>query len=120
MVEDSKQIRMMESILLFDETVNSRFFRNTPIIIFFNKDDIFREKIQKIDLTCCFPEYKGGKNYDKAINYIHEQFVNVDKNKSRQIFTHITCATDTKAIKVVIEAVKNIILRQVLFENDLL
>eukprot|EP01080_Neovahlkampfia_damariscottae_P008268 gene8268-93_t len=120
MVEDSKQIRMMESILLFNETVNSRFFRNTPIIIFFNKDDIFREKIQKIDLKCCFPEYKGGSNYDKAIKYIHEQFVNVDKNKSRQIFTHITCATDTKAIKVVIEAVKNIILRQVLFENDLL
>jgi hypothetical protein len=44
----------------------------------------------------------------------------VDKNKSRQIFTHITCATDTKAIKVVIEAVKNIILRQVLVDNDLL
>jgi hypothetical protein len=68
MVEDSKQIRMMESILLFDETVNSRFFRNTPIIIFFNKDDIFREKVQNIDLNCCFPDYKG-KRVEKNLNF---------------------------------------------------
>ena len=29
------------------------------MIIFLNKKDIFEEKIQKVDLSVCFPDYDG-------------------------------------------------------------
>ena len=38
---------MMESLLLFDSVVNSRWFIRTSIILFLNKVDIFREKLAR-------------------------------------------------------------------------
>jgi len=118
--EDSNQNRMWESIILFDEICNLKYFKNTSMIIFFNKDDIFREKIQKVNLNVCFPDYKGGLNYQAALNFIIKKFLEVDKRKDRQIYTSVTCATDTKCIKVVFDVVKNIILHKNLIDNNLL
>jgi len=57
--EDETQMRMHESILLFDEICNSSWFQNTSIILFLNKEDLFRDKITKVDLKICFPNYDG-------------------------------------------------------------
>lgn len=57
--EDESQNRMKESLLLFDEICNSLWFKQTAFILFLNKTDLFRDKIAKKDLTCCFPDYTG-------------------------------------------------------------
>lgn len=57
------QNRMHESLKLFDSICNNKWFKDTSIILFLNKKDIFEEKIKKSPLTLCFPDYtgKGGK-----------------------------------------------------------
>ena len=57
--EDNTTNRMFESLRLFKEICNSRWFTNTAIILFFNKSDLFEAKLQKSDLSVCFPDYKG-------------------------------------------------------------
>lgn len=57
--EDDTMNRMKESLLLFEEICNVRYFKSTSIIVFFNKKDLFEEKIKHISLTSCFPEYTG-------------------------------------------------------------
>lgn len=57
--EDDTTNRMRESLMLFDDISNNKFFQTTPIILLFNKEDLFKEKIKKFDLNVCFPEYKG-------------------------------------------------------------
>jgi hypothetical protein len=57
--EDETVNRMDESLKLFDEICNSKWFTDVAIILFLNKSDIFREKIKKIDLSVCFADYKG-------------------------------------------------------------
>ena len=57
--EDDSQNRMKESILLFDEICNSPWFRETAFILFLNKTDLFREKVTRVPLSICFPNYKG-------------------------------------------------------------
>jgi hypothetical protein len=54
--EDGRTNRMQESLLLFSEIANSRRFENVPIFLFFNKHDIFMEKIQVADLSSAFPD----------------------------------------------------------------
>lgn len=49
------------------------------MILFLNKKDVFQEKIQKTDLSVCFPEYKGGANYDQAVQFIKEVCVLVER-----------------------------------------
>jgi GTPase SAR1 family protein len=110
--EDNTTLRMKESLLLFDDMCNHRFFVDTPIILFLNKTDLFDSKISSgIDLKVCFPEYNGGLNTANAKKYIAEKFCELNRNPRKQIYTHFTCATDTDNIRYVFSAVKDIILQ---------
>lgn len=50
---------MHESLHLFNSICNHKFFAATSIILFLNKKDLFEEKIKKVHLSICFPEYDG-------------------------------------------------------------
>ena len=50
---------MQESLKLFREICNNKWFVETSMILFLNKKDLFEEKISKVDLNVCFPEYTG-------------------------------------------------------------
>lgn len=111
--EDDTTNRMHESIKLFKEICNTKWFANTSMILFLNKKDLFAEKIQKTDLNVCFPEYTGGKNYEAASQFIRETFL--DQNETRKpIYHHLTCATDTKNVEIVFLAVRDSILNNIL------
>jgi len=45
--EDDKTNRIQESLNLFEEIINLKWFISTPIILFLNKTDVFKEKIKK-------------------------------------------------------------------------
>lgn len=112
--EDDTTNRMHESLKLFKEICNSKWFIDTSMILFLNKKDLFADKIQHVDLNVCFEDYTGGKDYDKAIKFIETKFVSQNENPQKIIYTHVTCATDTNNITVVFNAVKDIILRKAL------
>lgn len=108
--EDESVNRMHESLKLFDEICNSAWFAQVSMILFLNKDDIFRDKVKKIDISVCFPEYTGGLNYEKGIDFIRSKFLNSNRNSDyKQIYPHVTCATDTNQIKFVFDAVSAIL-----------
>jgi len=110
--EDDITNRMHESIRLFREICNNKWFVDTSMILFLNKDDIFQDKIRKVDLNVCFPSYNGGKNYEPAVKFITEQFIAQNENPKKQIYSHATTATDTGNITKVFNVVKDIILRE--------
>eukprot|EP01115_Flamella_aegyptia_P015399 TRINITY_DN941_c0_g1_i2.p1 TRINITY_DN941_c0_g1~~TRINITY_DN941_c0_g1_i2.p1 ORF type:complete len:301 (+),score=80.41 TRINITY_DN941_c0_g1_i2:356-1258(+) len=113
--EDDTQNRMTESLLLFDEVCNSKYFRNTNFILFLNKTDLFKEKIARVDLSVAFPSYTGGSNVDGALNFIKGRFLELNQT-SKVIYTHFTCAIDTENVQVVFKACRDILLKRVL--ND--
>jgi guanine nucleotide-binding protein G(i) subunit alpha len=65
--EDPNVKRMHESLALFRDLINGPWFKDTAVILFLNKKDLFKLKIQETDLSWCFPEYKGGKKYGPAV-----------------------------------------------------
>merc|ERR1712228_138900 len=53
--EDEKKNAMHESIELFAEICNSKWFRKTEMILFLNKNDLYREMLREgISLKNCF------------------------------------------------------------------
>ena len=62
--EDENTNRMQEAEKLFGEMLNNVFFRNTPFIVFFNKFDLFKEKLKKVSLTEAYKEYSAPKEAD--------------------------------------------------------
>lgn len=113
--EDETVNRMHESIKLFDEICNSRWFAETSIVLFLNKSDLFREKIKKVNLNVCFPDYQGGLDYDAGAKFITHKFCSLNRDdETKHVYPHITCATDTNNIRFVFDATKDIILHKAL------
>ncbi|KFD51061.1 LOW QUALITY PROTEIN: hypothetical protein M513_08102, partial [Trichuris suis] len=108
--EDETTNRMHESLKLFDSICNNKWFTDTSIILFLNKKDLFEEKIKKSPLTICFPEYTGRQDYHEASAYIQAQFEAKNKSTNKEIYCHMTCATDTTNIQFVFDAVTDVII----------
>lgn len=76
---DLLQNRMMESLVLFDSVVNSRWFMRTSIVLFLNKVDLFRQKLKKSPLGEYFPDYSGGDDVNRAAKYLLWRFNQVNR-----------------------------------------
>jgi GTPase SAR1 family protein len=111
--EDDTTNRMKESLLLFDEICNLKYFLDTSMILLLNKTDLFGQKIKERDLSSTFPEYDGGKDFDNAIKFIRERYEELNKHKdSKQIYTNFCCATDTDNFSKVFNSIKEILLNK--------
>uniref|UniRef100_A0A4W6DD05 Guanine nucleotide binding protein (G protein), alpha activating activity polypeptide O, a n=1 Tax=Lates calcarifer TaxID=8187 RepID=A0A4W6DD05_LATCA len=104
------QNRMHESLKLFDSICNNKWFKDTSIILFLNKKDLFESKIVKSPLAICFPEYTGPDTYLEGIAYIKSQYESKNKSTNKEVYSHVTCATDTNNIQFVFDAVTDVII----------
>ncbi|GAV48664.1 hypothetical protein ZYGR_0N00680 [Zygosaccharomyces rouxii] len=119
LLEDQSQNRFQESLVLFENVVNSRWFSRTSVVLFLNKIDLFAEKLQKVPLENYFPDYTGGQDINKAAKYILWRFVQLNR-ANLSIYPHVTQATDTSNIKLVFAAIKETILENSLKDSGVL
>ncbi|CAK5086512.1 unnamed protein product [Meloidogyne enterolobii] len=111
--EDETTNRMIESMQLFSSICNSSWFLNTAMILFLNKKDLFLEKIQRVNITTCFPDYEGSQNYEEAVNFIKMKFAELNQHPDKKtIYMHETCATDTNQVQLVISSVIDTIIQK--------
>lgn len=131
----------MESLVLFDSVVNSRWFMRTSIILFLNKVDLFRQKLPRSPLSNYFPDYSGGNDVNRAAKYLLWRFNQVNRAhlnlypqyvfmpfvwqiyataRSDFPFSSLTQATDTTNIRLVFAAVKETILQNALKDSGIL
>lgn len=116
--EDETTNRIVEALELFEEITNSEWFVNTSMILFLNKRDLFMEKLEQVPLTTFFPEYTG-KTYEEGVEFMQESFENRN-HQQKDIYTHVTCATDTNNVFVVFNSVKDIIIKKGLSKAGLM
>jgi len=119
--EDETTNRMLEAEKLFGEMLNNVFFRETPFIVFFNKLDLFKEKLKKVSLAEAYKEYSPPKEAETdaakeehALTFIQNRFKSQDKTKNREITTFETTATDTDLVRNVLDTVKRNILKAIM------
>ncbi|PAV71982.1 hypothetical protein WR25_16668 [Diploscapter pachys] len=111
LLEDNQTNRMIESIQLFKQVINNRYFTQTSVILFLNKKDLFEEKIEHgRSLKLCFETYMGDNTYDDAVAFIEKQYVDTNENKDKNVYVHQTCATDTSQVQFVLDSVLDTIL----------
>lgn len=93
--------------------VNHELFAMSPWILFLNKKDIFQEKIKTTELSKTFPEYKGGADYNKGVEFIKGLYTAQIKNRNpNDVYSHVTCALDTEQVKVVFGSVTDFVFQK--------
>lgn len=109
--EDEGINRLQESLDLFAKVSELKWFEKTAFILFLNKRDLFQEKIGRVPLNAWFEEFTGPNDYEQATKFIKQLFVNHFRGV-QDIYTHLTCATDTKNVYTVFTSVKDIVVRK--------
>ncbi|XP_069785778.1 guanine nucleotide binding protein (G protein) alpha v1 isoform X1 [Narcine bancroftii] len=107
--------RLQESLCLFNSICNNVFFKNTSMILFLNKIDLFQEKILNSGrhLRLYFEQYRGADcDVDSAARYIASQFLSLSRSPEKLIYHHFTTATDTSNIQVVFQVVIDTIVKE--------
>ena len=117
---------MKESLVLFDEIVNSHWFANTAFILFLNKIDLFHDKIAKVPLSNCFPEYSGAPGDEfTALQFIENKFISqlrfeaIGDSRGPEIFCHRTCALNINQVRTIMLSVKKKLLSDALRDADI-
>ncbi|KAJ3246964.1 guanine nucleotide-binding protein subunit alpha [Chytriomyces hyalinus] len=113
-VEDDSMNRattVMESINLFASISSNPIFKQTPIILFMNKTDVFEEKLASRNVSEFFPDFAGKNTVKEAGNFFLAKFLMVNKYPEKPMYMYLTCATNTAKIRSVLETVRKIIIK---------
>ncbi|KAI7862849.1 guanine nucleotide binding protein, alpha subunit [Spinellus fusiger] len=119
LLEESQQNRMMESLVLFESVINSRWFVHTSVVLLLNKVDVLKSKLTKVPLERYFPDYGGGGDVIKAIKYFNWRFRQTNR-ANLKLYTHFTQATNTSNIRDVFAAIEDTIVQTSLRESGML
>mmetsp|Transcript_22287 Transcript_22287/g.31158 ORF Transcript_22287/g.31158 Transcript_22287/m.31158 type:complete len:365 (-) Transcript_22287:234-1328(-) len=113
--EDAKRNCHEDAFELFERISCLKLCRESPIIIFFNKMDIFSQKIKQVPITSCsmFQGYDGDPDdEDKAVNYIADVYRAANTANTRRDFKHhFLCALDTKGVQKIFNSVMSSVLQ---------
>ena len=120
--EDDHQLtnRMLDSLQLFGDIVNNKYFEHTPFIIFLNKYDLFLEKIPNQGIEVTFPDYKGPSHSpEESLKFLKKKYLSRIETRSEQeitktIYTHTTTATDTHIVEYIFRDVMKVVLDMIL------
>lgn len=115
LLEDPTVNRLEESLNLFEQIVNNRWFKEASFVLFLNKLDLFRDKVMcsSRQLRAFFPDYKGpDKNIDQAALFIQTKFLQRNHNARRVICPHFTTATDTANVQTVFQVVMETVIKE--------
>ena len=117
--EDRNKNRLEEAFEMFTELANSDLLRNSTILLYLNKSDLFTEKflVKKIPLNISnkFPTApKDNDDIRVATDWIVSEFVSrrkVQANKDPGMWVYLVTATNSENTKEVFDKSKGIILK---------
>lgn len=91
--EDETVSRISEATTVWQSIANSKWFAMASIILFLNKIDIYRQKLELYKLSEYMPEYTGPNTYEATTRFLAHRFSELYTNPTRPLIMHLTCAT---------------------------
>jgi hypothetical protein len=74
--EDDDKNALIDALETFEATISGEWFKQSEILMIFNKEDMLMKKMEKEDkLKNVFPDYKGGQDPEKAKEFIKDLFL---------------------------------------------
>jgi len=117
--EDDNTNRLIESLKLWKALTSTDFFKPIPFMLFLNKSDLFKEKVERVPLKSVFPEYekyiekeemKGKNTFEQGCAFFEKQYKS--QFGGSQFATHVTCAIDTESCKNVWNTVRGELMKR--------
>lgn len=84
---DEESLLFTDALTEFAEAANSRFFKQTSVILILSHIDVFHEKLKRVPFSRIYSDYSGTSAHD-AIMYTIERFQSMMdmKTTSRKLY----------------------------------
>jgi guanine nucleotide-binding protein G(i) subunit alpha len=119
--------KLQVSLNIWEEIIHGEAIAgHVAIILFLNKADLLEKRLKKNakSLKKAFKDYSGGKDVDKALEYLKTQFMSRVRPggalNANQIYVHSTCALDTNQMGLVFNSVRDFVVQQRMMKANLL
>ncbi|KAF5359184.1 hypothetical protein D9756_003518 [Leucocoprinus leucothites] len=114
--EDPRVNRIDDSLQLFTQICSNALLKNVHLVLFLNKTDLLKAKIDKgLRVRKYITSFGDRANdYETVLNYFRAHFLQVHRrnNENRRVlYTHFTSVVDTKATQRIIGNVRDSIFR---------
>ncbi|KAG7449581.1 G-alpha-domain-containing protein [Guyanagaster necrorhizus] len=124
LAEDSSVNRLEDSMSLWKSIVSNQLLKNTDLILFLNKCDILKAKLESgIRFGTWVISYGDRPNtFEGAANYMKKKFAGSFKSNSpepRPFYCHFTSVTDVKSTTHILENVKDTVVRKNLQDSNM-
>ena len=72
--------------MLFESISNSQWFTMTGLVLFLNKMDLFKKKLETSPISEYFPDYEGDcTNLNIACKFFQSKFLQLNRNPKKVI-----------------------------------
>ncbi|KAJ7894161.1 guanine nucleotide-binding protein alpha subunit [Mycena olivaceomarginata] len=117
LAEDPSVNRLEDTLLLWRAIVSSTLLKNTTLIVFLNKCDLLKRKLQSgIQVNKYMLSFGTRQNeVGVVVKYLKDKFkdiVRADASESRTTYLYATSVTDTKATAATLNTVRDGIIRE--------
>ncbi|CAK5270790.1 unnamed protein product [Mycena citricolor] len=124
LAEDPSVNRLEDSLLLWHAIISSKLLGETTLIVFLNKCDLLKRKLQNgVRVNKYMISFGSRENEVGAVvKYLKDKFKDMARSQSavsRPIYLHATSVTDTKATAVTLSVVRDGIVRDHLKNAEL-
>lgn len=106
---------MHEALMLFESIANSKYFEKSALILFLNKIDLFKEKVEsgRAPIAEHFPDYTGAPTDVVAgQEFFARKFKNLVRDPEKDAYIHFTNATDTNLLDKTMKSVQDMIVQR--------
>jgi len=106
--EDDEISRLTDTLSLWSEITSSQFFKPHIWILFLNKHDNLKKKIERNSLHKYFDDIseEDGRDLDKCVEYFQKKYEE-KYNGATPFYSYTTCALDLDCCQKVFEAIRN-------------
>ncbi|KAH9835198.1 guanine nucleotide binding protein, alpha subunit [Rhodofomes roseus] len=123
--EDPTVNRLEDSVVLWKTIVSNPLLAKTSIVLFLNKVDIFKAKLEAgIKLSKYIVSYGNRTNdFDSTSIYLKRKFAQIHKERSpepRMFYCHFTTVTDTKSTQHILADVQDTVVVRSLKDSSLI
>ncbi|KAJ7072562.1 guanine nucleotide-binding protein alpha-4 subunit, partial [Mycena amicta] len=124
LAEDESINRLEDSILLWKMIVSSPLLQNTSLILFLNKCDILRAKLESGQKFSEYVVSYGDRpnDFEHCSQYMKKKFTMIAKQHSQEprgFYTYFTSVTDSQATSDILGSVRDMLVRQNLSKSRL-
>ncbi|KAK6839426.1 guanine nucleotide-binding protein alpha subunit [Apiospora arundinis] len=114
LMEDDNSTLLIHNMTVFNSVCNLKHAADRPILLVLSNCWAFKARVRVSPLSASYPIYDGSNDPQEAMNYLVNNFKDLDRRESGKLFVKVVDVVDMSTVREMLEGFESTILREAL------